>query len=133
MTAGLVVAISTHVEVELLLESGDRERLEFDLVLDERADFAHGFLGVGTPMARAIIGLPAGSAAPYTEADIKSITVLSVSPANFSPPDDAKAQREEAMRKVISEVERTSARNFASSFSGKWGDYDPDGIEKWEE
>jgi len=21
---------------------------------------------------------------------------------------------------------------FASSFSGKWGDYDPQGIEKWE-
>jgi hypothetical protein len=26
----------------------------------------------------------------------------------------------------------TNATIFAPSFSGKWGDYDPQGIEKWE-
>jgi hypothetical protein len=30
-------------------------------------------------------------------------------------------------------VDQTNAINFASSFSGKWGDYDPAGVEKWEE
>ena len=27
----------------------------------------------------------------------------------------------------------TNAQMFASSFSGKWGDYDPDGMDGWKE
>jgi hypothetical protein len=54
------VALGTHVEVELVDESGASEYLAFDLVPDERADFANGFLGVGTPLAQAILGKVAG-------------------------------------------------------------------------
>lgn len=36
------------------------------------------------------------------------------------------------MRKAVAEVERRDAILFASSFSGKWGDYDPSGMEHWE-
>ena len=50
------VALGTHVEVELIDEAGVSERLAFDLVPDEQADFANGFLGVGTPLAQAILG-----------------------------------------------------------------------------
>jgi hypothetical protein len=32
------------------------------------------------------------------------------------------------MEKTKREVEHTSAVVFASSFSGKWGDYDPDSL-----
>jgi hypothetical protein len=34
------------------------------------------------------------------------------------------------MKETIREVEDTNAMIFASSFSGKWGDYDPDSIPK---
>jgi hypothetical protein len=34
------------------------------------------------------------------------------------------------MKKTLREVEDTNAMVFASSFSGKWGDYDPDSIPK---
>jgi hypothetical protein len=32
------------------------------------------------------------------------------------------------MIKTVLEVENTTAMVFASSFSGKWGDYDPDSL-----
>jgi hypothetical protein len=37
------------------------------------------------------------------------------------------------MRQAVEQADRTNAMNFASSFSGKWGDYDPQGIEKWDD
>ncbi len=58
-----LVAIGTHVEVELIDESGAGELLAVDIVSDSQADFASGFLGAGTLLARAILGQPAGSAA----------------------------------------------------------------------
>src|SRR5688572_16860202 len=44
------VAQDTHVEIELINEQGDGERMEFDLVADSAADFANGRIGVGTPL-----------------------------------------------------------------------------------
>ena len=49
----LAVAPGMHVEVELIGENGLSEPLAFDLVPDEQADFANGFLGAGTPLATA--------------------------------------------------------------------------------
>ena len=56
----MLVALGTHVEVELIDESGASEHLAFDLVPDEQADFANGFLGAGTPLAQAIWGRTRG-------------------------------------------------------------------------
>jgi hypothetical protein len=33
----------------------------------------------------------------------------------------------------VRQISQTTAANFAASFSGKWGDYDPDGVAKWTE
>ena len=123
----------THVIVELLAAGGQAQRLEFDIVPDQSADFSRGYLGVGTPLARAILDKPAGVTLSYSQADILQVRILSVAPAASLPVDDLAHQREQAARKALERVERTNAILFASSFSGKWGDYDPEGIDHWDE
>ncbi len=123
----------THVVVELLDAHGESEQLEFDLVPDQAADFSRGYLGAGTPLAKAILNKPAGATLPYRQADILQVRVISVAPAESLPVDDLTQQREQAARKALEQVQRTNAILFASSFSGKWGDYDPDGIEHWDD
>jgi len=125
-------AWGAHVAVELLDASGGRERLEFDIVPDAAADLSKGFLGEGTPLARAIQGQPAGSDLPYRQADIVRVRILSVEPARSLPDSEATKQKDAVLRKAVEEAQRTDAIVFASSFSGKWGDYDPEGMEHWE-
>ena len=99
-----------------------------DIVFDESADFAHGFLGASTPLAKILLGEKAGNIIPYLKDDIFAIEILSVSPSTAKPPADTQEKRAVEMKKTIREVEHTSAVIFASSFSGKWGDYDPDSL-----
>jgi hypothetical protein len=129
----LTVQPGTHVVVELLNAHGESEQLEFDLVPDQAADFSRGYLGAGTPLAKVILNKPAGATLPYRQADITQVRILSVTPASDLPVDDLTQQREQAARKALEQVQRTNAILFASSFSGKWGDYDPDGIQHWDE
>ena len=127
----LIVATGTHVAVELLDASGGSERLEFDIVPDAAADLARGFLGEGTPLARAIQGKVAGSDLPYKQADIVRVRIVSVAPASSAPDAEAAQQQDAVVRKAVEEAERMAAILFASSFSGKWGDYDPEGMDHW--
>jgi len=131
MHSELTAETGTHVAVELLDASGGSERLEFDIVPDAAADFTRGFLGEGTPLARAIAGKPAGSELAYKQADIVRVRILSVAPARSSPDAEAAQQQDAVVRKAVEEAERTDAILFASSFSGKWGDYDPEGMDHW--
>jgi hypothetical protein len=128
-----LVQLGSHVLVELLDSSGETQQLEFDLVPDSSADFSRGYLGLSTPLAQAILSQPAGAVLPYQQADILQATVLSVAPPASLPLADLAQQREEAARKALQQVQQTAAMIFASSFSGKWGDYDPEGITHWEE
>jgi hypothetical protein len=127
------VQLGSHVRVELLDTTGETQQLEFDLVPDASADFSRGYLGVTTPLAQAILDQPAGATLPYRQADILQVRILSLTPSTPLPLADLAQQREEAARKALQQVEQTNAMIFASSFSGKWGDYDPDGITHWEE
>ena len=124
------VAIGTHVVLELLTTSGETERLEFDLVIDRYADFVNGFLGESTPLAKAIAGQTAGSLVPYTMGDVRAAHVIAVTPSRGANPTDAEARREANLRKAVRQSDLTNAILFASSFSGKWGDYDPTGLDK---
>ena len=123
----------SHVVVELLDSSGEIQQLEFDLVPDESADFSRGYLGLSTPLAQAILDQPAGAVLPYQQADILQVRILSLTPSASLPLSDLARQREETARKALQQIQRTDAMIFASSFSGKWGNYDPDGIAHWEE
>ena len=127
----LVAQIGTHVVIELTDDAGGCESLEFEIVPDKLADLAKGFLGVGTPLAKAIYDQPAGRTLPYHQADIVSVHIVSVVPASTTPDADVAQEREDALRKAVEEAQRTDAIVFASSFSGKWGDYDPQGMEHW--
>jgi hypothetical protein len=57
------------------------------------------------------------------------VSSLMRSPADLS----SAARRQEVIDKAVSESDRTNALNFASSFSSKWGGYEPAGIEDWEQ
>ncbi len=126
------VAVGAHVEIELVDQAGNAERLDFDIVPDRGADFASGFLGEGTPLAKAILGKPAGFKAPYRAGDVAQVHILSVGPGSGVSVKELEARRQAALQKNQEQVERTNLVNFASSFSGKWGDYDPEAVESTE-
>jgi len=125
----LLAAVGTHVVLELITEAGDTEQLEFDLVSDRAADFARGFLGESTPLAQAILGQPIGRALLYQNADIRAVRILAISPSQATP-EDAETRRQETLRKAVRHSDTTNAILFASSFNGKWGDYDPTGLDE---
>jgi len=112
---------------------GQRERLCVVIVPAEAADFVHGYLGINTPLAHAIIGEQAGEVIPYLKGDIQAIEIIEVTKEAQLPSEDAAKRRAEEMKKTLKEVQNTSAMLFASSFSGKWGDYDPNSIPREDE
>jgi hypothetical protein len=131
--APVTVEIGVHVELELIDDQGGREPLAVDIVKAQSADLTRSFLGANTPLARAIRGQTAGSEVPYLMGDIRRVRILRVTPSQTIAPADAKERREAVLQKALSDAERTNAEMFASSFSGKWGDYDPQGVAGWSE
>jgi hypothetical protein len=121
----VLVAIGTHVEVELIDESGAGELLAVDIVPDNQADFSSGFLGAGTPLAQAILGQPAGSVVPYKVGDILQVRILKVASKASAPPADVEAKRQAVIQKAIAQSELVSDMAFALAVGSKWGDYDP--------
>ena len=121
----VLVALGTHVEVELTYETGSAEQLAFDVVSDEQADFANGFLGAGTPLAQAIWGRSAGELVAYRLGDVISVRLVSVTPAVRRPADDVAAKRQAVIQRAVAESERISDMVFALAVGSKWGDYDP--------
>ena len=126
----LKVGPGTHVQVELVDEAGDAERLAFDIVPDVQADFSHGFLGIGTPLAQAILGQTAGSAVPYRVGDMVQARILSVTLDVHTPSTDIEAKRQAVLRQAIAQAEQVSDMAFALAVGSKWGDYDPGGTKE---
>ncbi len=125
-------SISTGCEVELELtdRSGNIEHLKLVIVDEKQADYSHGYLSENTPLARAVLGERAGTVVPYLKDDILSVKILKVNKAASVPGDDTVGRRKARLLKNLRTVEDTNAMVFASSFSGKWGDYDPGSIPK---
>ncbi|MGD0006644.1 MAG: hypothetical protein ABSE06_20715 [Anaerolineaceae bacterium] len=118
----------SHVDLELIDASGGREALSFDIVPDKLADFKNGFLGEKTPLAQAISGRIAGEHVTYRVDEIVEIHILDVQRSQASPDKGIEARRQAALRKAVRQSDLTNAVLFASSFNGKWGDYDPTGL-----
>lgn len=127
------VEVGCYVEVELIDDRGQSEALAFDIVPEQAADFDAGRLGENTPLAHVILGEATGSLIPYSLGDIQSVRILQIQPGRTEALEDTAAQREASLQKALNAIARTDAAIFASSFSGKWGDYDPGGLEEWEE
>jgi hypothetical protein len=132
MMADELVAVGCQVELELVDRAGMKEHMQVVIVPDDAADFSQGYLSVLTPIAKAILGERAGSVIPYLKDDILSIEIITVTKSSQPLSSDVAEKRKAQRLKTIREVENTSAVVFASSFSGKWGDYDPDSIPKEE-
>jgi hypothetical protein len=130
-TQPLAVQPGMLVRVVVFYETGD-EQISLVIVPDEQADFAAGFLGAGTPLAQAILGEKAGTKVPYFNGDAMGVQILSVEKTDLSPDEDTAARRERKLRLAVEQSERTNAMMFASSFSGKWGDYDPGAVDREE-
>lgn len=133
MQEHLQVRKGRRVQIVLIHEDGGEEALTLDIVTDTAADFAQGLLGAGTPLAKAISGKHAGDVIAYHVGDLRSVRVLDVSRSPTDLDRSAAEHRQEILDKAVSESDRTNALNFASSFSSKWGGYDPSGIEDWKE
>jgi hypothetical protein len=126
---GGTVALGTRVEVELTAKDGESERLAFVIVADDQADFAAGFLGAGTPLARAILGQVVGTEVPYAVAEMRSVRILSAEASAESPPEDVAARREAVVREAVNQANLINALMVATSVNNKWGDYDVDGLD----
>jgi len=127
------VAIGMHVEVELVGESGEEERLALDIVPDDEADFSSGFLGISTPLSRALLGRRAGSVVPYRAGDIREVRILSVAASAHPPAEDVAATRQAILQKAVTKSDMADTVRFALAVDTKWGGYDPSGIApEWE-
>lgn len=125
--------VGRHVELELRYENGEAEPLSLDLVSDQAADFDHGLLGESTPLAQAILGKTAGSPVSYHAGDITQVRILAVTAALTAQPQDLSARREEVTRKAVDQSDKTSLIMYASSMNSKWGDYDPNHLQRDED
>lgn len=128
----LVVTKGMRVEVELVSQDGEADRLAFTLVSDEQADFAAGFLGEGTPLAQTILGQAVGSELPYTVADMRSVRILSAEESGETPSEDVAARREAVVREAVNKSNLINALMVATSVNNKWGDYDLEGLDPTE-
>jgi hypothetical protein len=130
-----VLRVQPGRRVELILTHVDdeEETLTLDIVADSAADFERGLLGAGTPLARSIHKRRAGDAIDYRVGDLKRVTIVSVQRSPRDIESDAAERRQEIIDRAVSESDRTNALNFASSFSSKWGGYEPEGIEDWDD
>lgn len=130
----LKIALGTLVELELVCQTGENEQLVFTLVADEQADFKAGFLGVGTPLVKTILGHIEGDRLDYTVGDMLGLKILSVKVSDKVQAEDVTARREAVMRKALKHSDYVNALTFATSVNSKWGDYDIDSLdpEQWE-
>lgn len=124
------VGQDSHVEVELVDEQGNGERMEFDLVADSAADFSNGRIGVSTPLGKAIRGKFVGNVVAYVQGDIRQVRILNATPLSSSVSDDTATRRQAILDEARRKAERTNTEMFASSYDGKWGDYNTEGMEE---
>ena len=119
-----LVKIGSYVEIELVSASGGTERLAFDLVRDAAADFAAGFLGLGTPLGRALVGRPQGATVPYRVADVVTARIIRVAESERAPDAGASEARQAAAREAVERHDREERARLSLTFSSKWGEWD---------
>jgi hypothetical protein len=120
------VALGAHVEVELVSESGEVERLAFDIVPDAAADFAAGFLAESAALAVALMGRPEGAAVSYRQADIVEARILSARPSQRLADASAAGARQAATQEAVARAKTDELVQLALTVNVKWGDYDPE-------
>jgi hypothetical protein len=125
-----LVALGSRVEVELISRDGEIERLAFDIVPEQAADFDAGFLAITAPLARAIAGRPPSVEVPYLMGDIVKVRIVSVERSLRQAEEDAAAAREASTREAVERAKTDETIQLALTFSSKWGDYDPSHLDR---
>jgi N-acetylglutamate synthase-like GNAT family acetyltransferase len=123
------VVLGTQVELALVTRNGTSERQHFTLVRDAAADVEQGLLGENTPLAKAILGRRTGDVVPYKAGDLKEVRVLAISMGNTETAD-LSARRAATREKMIRDADATNTLIFSTAHGSKWGDYDPDKLQK---
>jgi hypothetical protein len=122
-----------RVVVDLVNEDGSSERLAFQIVPNELADFLQGYLGEDTPLGKAILGHKAGDRVEYQVEDIVEVRIVGAELADTGPDESVPERRLESLRKALKQTELANMIAFAASFNSKWGDYDPKSLsDEWE-
>ncbi len=124
------VGLGSRVSIELLDAQGRTEPVQFVLVPDDAADIAADLISIASPLGQAVRGRFEGDVVAYEMGDVRSIRIVSVSASEQSIDHDAAKRRQAVLEEARRKSERTNADMFASSFSGKWGDYSTDEIEE---
>jgi len=127
------VGLGSHVEIELIDESGKAEPMAFQLVPAKQADMSRGLLSAEAPLGQAVRGKFVGAVIPYVKGDIRRIRIVRAGAGQAVAGEDAEVRRAAILERARNDAERTNAQMFASSFNGKWGDYDPAGVDEWDE
>lgn len=129
-----VIWSGCRVAIELIGIDQSREKMAFQIVPDELADFPRGFVGESTPLAKALIGHTAGERVAYRVDDIREVVILGVEVAEGLPDRSVIERREAVLRKALRQSELSNLISFAASFNSKWGDYDPESlVDEWEQ
>jgi hypothetical protein len=130
----LLVKPGCLVEVELFSQAGQSERLTFTLVDDSQADFAAGFLGINTSLAKTILGKMAGVQLPYHVGDLRSVKILAVQAHGREQTEDVAARRDATNQEAVKHSDSVTAMIFAGAVNSKWGEYDFDKLDpaQWE-
>ena len=123
-----------RVAVDLVSVDGSIERLAFQIVPDELADFLQGYLGEGTPLGKTIVGRRVGARVDYRVEDIVEVRIVGAELADTGPDESVPERRLETLRKALKQTELANMIAFAASFNSKWGDYDPKSLsDEWEQ
>ncbi len=89
MSDSLRLRVGRRAAVEFIFASGETEQFTIEIVPDEQADFEHGLVGAGTPLAKALSHCQAGDQVDYQMGDIMAIQVLMVEHGTASGTSDA--------------------------------------------
>lgn len=115
--------IHTRIELELITDAGERERMVVQLADSRNANLDEGWIDIDAPLGRAIRGQPEGASIPYTMGDIHTVRIVSVRPVDELPSEDAEARRQEILARARRKSERATQEIFSSSYGSKWGGY----------
>jgi len=119
------VALKTRVQAHLVGPEGEPEALEFDIVPDAEADYERGFLGVSTPLARAIMGHAEGDTVRYRAEGVTAVRIVKVTASATTAAPNREAERQAVIDKAVAQSEILNDAAFALAAGSKWGDYDP--------
>ena len=115
--------IHTRIELELVTERDERERMTVQLADSRNANLDEGWIDIEAPLGRAIRGQPEGARIPYVMGDIRSVRIVSIAPVEALPSDDAAERRQEILERARRKSERATQEIFSSSYGSKWGGY----------